>query len=421
MTAQAFKQQILEHQPNENQNTWLAGWHRQASELLNRMNLPDRHVESWKYASLHALYQRDLSNIQRGGVATELGELAALEGLIIRADAEGQFQFSGPHQDGLTATTFSEANDQQQGIISQYLGNIAQQQKHPFTVVNAALMKDGLLIHVPANMQVTNPILIDTSQVDAHWNGRVLIVIEAGAKATVVERQTVVNPVWHNIVTEVNVAENAYFTHYRLSEPSIDSQLISSNHVAQYAHSNYAMHSFNQGSQLHRQDIHLRMLGEGGESLVNGVFSANLKDQTDIRLEVEHIAAHCNSTENFRGLAGGKGRCNFNGRIHIHPHAQKTSAMLSSKNILLSKSAEINAKPELEIYADDVKCAHGATVGQLDKEAVFYLRSRGVNDADAKALLSHGFANELVMAMPHYGIRDYLAPALASLYQVAAS
>ena len=183
-------------------------------------------------------------------------------------------------------------------------------------------------------------------------------------------------------------------------------------------HRDARFHGFTlaQGSRLKRIDYQLNMRGEGAHMELNGVYLPRNKQVIDYHTNVEHCVPNCTSNEVFRGIIGDSAKAVFNGRIHIHPKAQKTLAELSNKNLLTSRTAEINTKPELEIYADDVRCAHGATISQLDETSLYYLQSRGISAADATTMLSFGFINELLNQVPEQAIQDYLRPRLSSLF-----
>ncbi|HCP04706.1 MAG TPA: Fe-S cluster assembly protein SufD, partial [Pseudomonas sp.] len=219
-----------------------------------------------------------------------------------------------------------------------------------------------------------------------------------------------------NSLTEVVVGNNAQVQHYRINLEQEDLLHVGGVHVNLQRDARFHGFTLAQGSRLKRIDYQVNMLGEGAHLELNGVYLPRNRQVIDYHTNVEHCVPHCTSNEVFRGIIGDSAKAVFNGRIHIHPQAQKTLAELSNKNLLTSRTAEINTKPELEIYADDVRCAHGATISQLDETSLYYLQSRGVTKADAITMLSFGFINELLNQVPEQAVQDYLRPRLVSLF-----
>ncbi|MDX1553429.1 MAG: Fe-S cluster assembly protein SufD, partial [Marinobacter sp.] len=213
-------------------------------------------------------------------------------------------------------------------------------------------------------------------------------------------------PVMVNAVTEFMLGDGANVTSVRLVMEGENVQHIGATGVRQAANSRFESHCVGFGGPLRRHDLMVRLEGEGGECKLNGVVVTQGKQHYDNHTSIEHVAAHCNSEETYRNIAADQSHAVFNGRIHIHEDAQKSNANMNNKNLLLSTGAEIDTKPELEIYADDVKCAHGATIGQLDKTSLFYLVSRGIGRREANTLLTMAFINELVEQIPVQAVKD---------------
>jgi Fe-S cluster assembly protein SufD len=246
---------------------------------------------------------------------------------------------------------------------------------------------------------------------------RVLIIAETGCKATVIEHEDV--PFKHtgmvNTVIECFVNDNAQLTHSRIQlDESITS--VCNHRVKQGRNSIYQQQQISLASKLKRNDLTVSLEGEYATTDIRGSFYGRNQQSIDNHTCMEHIAPNCTSNEVFRGLVDNEANAVFNGRIHIHSDAQKTLAELSNKNLLLSDLATINTKPELEIYADDVRCTHGATVGQIDSEALFYLQSRGISKVEAKRLLSLAFIAEVVEKLTEKSVRDFTTERLSSLF-----
>ena len=217
-----------------------------------------------------------------------------------------------------------------------------------------------------------------------------------------------------NAVTEVICAENAVIDHYKVQRESHDAFHIATMQVQLARSSNFTSHSIGLGGRLVRNDANAVLGGEGGECTLNGVYLANGRQLMDNHTAIDHAMPHCNSHEVYKGIIDGHARGVFNGKIFVRPDAQKTDAKQTNQTLLLSPDAQIHTKPQLEIFADDVRCTHGATIGQLSADALFYLRARGINKADARALLTYAFASDIVSRIKVEPIRAQLDHALLS-------
>lgn len=403
---------------------WLSERRITAQEKLENLIFPTRKTEAWKYTDVSPLLSREQS------AETSVNNRAHLDAACIDSYAahrvvvsDGVYQPQHSQLDalpeGVIVSAFSELDSAGQQLVLNWVGEQANSEERIFTVLNEVAMHEGVLVFVPKKTQLDKPVhvVFDTQSGDHEL--RLLVILEEGAEAALVEHHTGAQKAngLTNIVSEYYVGRFAGLQHYRLGLVPKDSHQVHAGYVDQRRYSRYNALSLSLGSALHRHDWQISLSGPGAEANLGGAYMAADGGHVDTQLSVEHLVPHCNSTETFRGLAGDKGRCIFNGRIHIYPDAQKTSAMLDNKNLLMSKSAEINAKPELEIYADDVKCAHGSTMGQLDEKAVFYLRSRGVDEAAARAMLAYGFVNEQVMSIEDDALRGYLEQQLRSFFE----
>jgi Fe-S cluster assembly protein SufD len=248
---------------------------------------------------------------------------------------------------------------------------------------------------------------------------RLLVLAGENSLATVVEHFMTLEgaqPSFTNGLTELKLEAGAKLSHYRLHEESGEALHIGGVHAALARDAQLDSFHLAFGSRLKRLDLVINHRGPGAHCNLNGVYLPRGEEHIDYHTTIEHAVPHCSTDEVFRGIVADSASAVFNGRIHIHPDAQKTRAELSNKNLLTSNEAEVNTKPELEIYADDVQCAHGATVAQLDALSLHYLRTRGVSRAEAEVMLSFGFINELIDAIALEPLRAYLRPLLASRF-----
>jgi Fe-S cluster assembly protein SufD len=412
-------------------NTWLQGIRDAASERLTALQLPTRKTEDWKYLNLDKLLVNDQLDVQTikdldSKSADDTGKLLS-QSFIGSLEAYRLVFVNGVFVSELSdldsnpySVLFSEADAAQQQMIIDHLDTSHNYFHDYFSSINSAQLEDGLLIHIPEHCIVDKPFYIVNLTIGEQSKTnmmRFLIIAETGSKATLIEHEDA--PLKHtamvNTVIECFVGESAHFTHSRLQfDESVTS--ICSHRVKQGRHSTYQQHQISMASKLKRNDLTVALQGEHASTDVRGSFYGRHKQTIDNHTCMEHIAPNCTSNEIFRGLVDNQANAVFNGRIHIHPDAQKTLAELSNKNLLLSNLATIYTKPELEIYADDVRCSHGATVGQINKEALFYLQSRGISIGEAKRLLSLAFIAEIVEQLTENSVREYVTDRLSSLF-----
>lgn len=408
---------------------WLAELNRRGRDQWKVTPFPTRKTESWKYTSLQAL--ADGSYLR--WPAASGAQLSAQPDLIPGLEAcalvfvNGRFQAdmsSDTLPEGVEWALFSEADAEQQAAILGLLGNIADAEKHLFAALNNSWLAEGVYLRVAKNAAVKTPIYIHhiTAAEDESFvvNQRLLVHLESGADATVVEHFSSTDEVQNcftNGVTELQIDANARLTHYHLHLEEEHSLHIGGVHANLERDANLSSFMTSFGAALQRSDVVVNHRGEGAHCELNGIYLPHNKHVVDFHTCIEHAVANCTTREIFRGIVGDYGRAVFNGRIHIHPDAQKTSAELSNKNLLTSRHAEVDTKPELEIYADDVKCAHGATVAQLEEKALYYLQSRGLARHRAEMMLSFGFINELLEQLRHAPLRDYLTPLVERLFE----
>jgi Fe-S cluster assembly protein SufD len=398
------------------------------SESFLQQEIPTRKTEAWKFTSLYNF----TANEEGYGRLAEDYDAKGLDGItaIPELDAQRLVFVNGQYSNELSSheslsnvVRFSQASDAQQAIIADNLGTAIEQEKHIFAALNNAITNDGVLVHVGKNEQLKTNIQIThitTAQAKPFTvPARLLIVLDTGAEATVVEHFASDDDEQNcfvNAVTEAKIGANARLNHYRLQLMQEGSIQMGGVHVDLGRDANYDSFQLGLGAKIVRNDINVNHNVGGSHCELVGVYLPQNKQLIDFHSNIEHKVANCTTNEVFRGIMADKSKAVFNGRIHIHPDAQKTLAQLSNKNLLLSNDATINTKPELEIYADDVRCAHGATIAQLDEQARFYLRSRGISAAEADVMLSFGFINELLENLKLDAVRNLVRPLLAERF-----
>ncbi len=419
-----FQHQAIRLTSLQRPETWLESLRTKAADKWLAQPWPSRKTEHWKYTPLQNLQKTILHAWGREEVPLLD---AKTESHFIPLDAhrivlvDGVFDAVSSTRLPESIVRFSEADERQQAVIQQYLGNIVEGEQHLFATLNNAWLDDGLLIHVPRNRTLDKPVYIVSifTAAAVSSNQRVLIVLEDNAQAEIVEHYFSADSVQEgfvNALTEVHVGDNANLHHYRLNLEEEQAQHIGAVHMNLQRNARVRGFAMALGARLMRIDYQLNHRGQGAELDLQGFYVPRNNQLVDYHTNICHWVPHCTSNEVFRGIVGDSAQAIFNGRIYIHPQAQKTLAELSNKNLLTSNKAEVNTKPELEIYADDVKCAHGATVSQLNTSARYYLQSRGLSRSEADVMLSFGFINELLEQIAQSVVHDYLQPRLASLF-----
>jgi len=286
--------------------------------------------------------------------------------------------------------------------LRSWLGQHADMQRDAFAALNTALLADGAFLYVPRDVSMTRPVhllfIATAPDEPAMTHPRILIVAEAGSRATIVETYVSEGAAASltNTVTEIVARDGANVDHYKVVREGPAAFHVSSLNIHQAKDTNVASHCFSIGGRLVRNNLNAALDGTGCHSTFNGLVVARGEQHVDNHLSIEHLKPNCNSWEYYKTILDEKARGVFTGRIYVAQDAQKTDAKQTSMNLLLSDGAEVTAKPQLEIFANDVKCTHGATIGQIDDDQLFYLRSRGIDPVVARSLLVYAFANETI-------------------------
>ncbi len=418
MAANEFQQHALSVADSQQANAAFAERRAAAAERFAATAWPGRKTEAWKYTSLRSLQELTGASFAEQAKAIELPEsVKAVDSYrLVFVDGVFQADLSGDLPE--FACRFSEANAEQKTFINDKLGTVVVTQtesaRNLFSYLNDAWLHDGVLLHLPRGASLDKPlylVYVSTSEAAnatlAHQ--RLLVWLEDNSQANVIEHYLSDSVASNdddvssltNGITEIHVGQNARLHHTRLNLEDEAHTHVGGVHLALSRDSVAKCFALGEGGRLKRIDYQISHNGSGAELIMHGAYLARNKQLIDYHTCIEHREPHCTSLEVIRGIVGDKAKAVFNGRIHIHQDAQKTLAELHNRNLLTSNGAEVDTKPELEIYADDVKCAHGATVSQLDETALYYLQSRGIEAAEARMLLSYGFVNEVLEQLPY--------------------
>ena len=401
---------------------WLRALRETGARQFRAHGLPTRKNEAWKYTTLVRLDQAGVRLAGAPAPATADGKMPApLAESVLRLDLlDGQLLAqTGDAPRGLTVLPLADAlavgvNGLQPLLESLSIEDRKNPASHGFSALNSATLGAGVVIHAAAGADAGRVALNwATSQAETPllFNARVCVLLEAGAKLELLEhfQSADDNTNTSNIVLQADVEESAAFCHIRFQQESAGAALITRTEVAQHADSEYNYYGFDLGGGLVRHGLSAALLGSGAKAGINGAYLLDGNRHVDNHARVDHRAPGGTSQQYFRGVAGGSGRAVFNTAVVVHPGADGTEALQSNANILLSARAEIDTKPELEIYADEVVASHGATVGQLDEKAVFYLRSRGLNEQDARQMLTMAFCRSVSDRLPDPALGEVIS------------
>ena len=391
---------------------WLSPKRDLALSALAEVRWPTRKTEAWKYTSLRPVEKFSKTAPAAFTSAATLTQIEGFECLDLTFE-NGQFvtDLSGlTLPEGLSIQLASQTDAAKQADILAKFSSI-KPERHVFGLLNDALVQDVLVIEVADNVSIT-PALRLTSILGlaAQAHTRVLVVLGEHAKLTVSEHYQGNEESLNTGFVEYEIGADARLEHYRFALQTGKAVSLGGSHfqLAERADLNSTLVGF--GSDLSRVDVDMVHAGENAFAKMNAFYLLDGKELFDLHATVEHAVPHGTTEENIRIIAADQAKAVFNGRIHIHRDAQKTLAELNNRNLLMSNKAEINTKPELEIYADDVRCAHGATVAEIDKKALYYMQSRGVSRAKAQVMLNFGFINELIDQMPNQVLAEWLRP-----------
>jgi Fe-S cluster assembly protein SufD len=386
-------------------------------ERFNAVGFPTIRQEEWRATNVAAIARAAFPPASEPGkVEAATVEKLSFEGTDRLVFVDGFFapEFSrvGALPPGATLGSLEDGWGARPDVMETHLGQHASIERHPFAALNGAYFRTGAFLHLAPGTVLERPVhlLFLATQGEVANFPRNLIVAEANTEATVIENYVGLGeiPYFTAPVTEVALGDNAHVDHYKVQSESLEAFHVAVQQSHHGRDTQLRSHSITLGGALVRNDLGGVLNDEGSDLTLNGLYLAAGKQHIDNHMRVDHAKPHCTSHELYKGILEGHARTVFNGLIYVHPDAQKTDAKQSNQNLLLSPDAIANSNPQLEIFADDVRCTHGSTVGQLDDEAVFYLRSRGIGQEAARSLLTWAFASELVAGIRVDAVRKEL-------------
>ncbi|MGY0391459.1 Fe-S cluster assembly protein SufD [Bizionia sp. KMM 8389] len=398
----------------------------EAIKVFESNGFPTKKDESWKYTSLKGALKHDYSLFPKQEKALEYQDVKKYfihdidTYKIVFVDGKYSSYLSETTHEGIDVCLMSSALNKPKYrlIIENYFNKIAS--KDSVTSLNTAFAQEGAYIHIPKNKLVAKPIQIihfaTGNEAALMLQPRNLIVVDENSHVQIIERHQSLtdNPVLTNSVTEIYSNKRAIVDYYKIQNDNENASLIDNTFINQKQESFSSVHTFSFGGKLTRNNLNYFQNGERIDSTLKGVTIIGNKQHVDHNTLVHHIEPNCESHQDYKGIFGDNATGVFNGKVLVNKEAQKTNAFQANNNILVSDKASINTKPQLEIFADDVKCSHGCTIGQLDESAMFYMRSRGIPEKEAKALLMFAFSNNVLSSVKIPEIKQRITKIIAN-------
>jgi Fe-S cluster assembly protein SufD len=397
---------------------WLQDLRDRGAARFAALGFPTVREEDWRFTSVAPIASTEFRLAAPGHLrADELNGFLYADAphrlVLVNGRCSPELSRTSGLPPGTRFGSLAAAVVEQGETVARYLGQLADFATRAFAALNTAFLDDGAFVQIPEGAVLDAPLqilFVSTTGPSAMSHPRLLIVAGDGSQSRIVETYVGVGEQTYftNAVTEIFAGENAVLDHYKVQEESVEAYHVASMHVHAARSATFSSHSFALGGRLVRNDVLAILDGEGAECTLNGLYLADGDRLVDNHTTIDHAKAHCPSHEVYKGILGGRARAIFNGKIIVRPDAQKTDAKQTNRALLLTDDAVINTKPQLEIFADDVKCTHGAAIGQLDEDALFYLQARGLTLSEARDLLIHAFAGEILQRVQIEPLRQAL-------------
>jgi len=415
---------------DKNINSEIHNIRSKALQNFEELGFPTKKLEAWKYTSLNSVLKQDYSLFPNKENTVDLADVKKY--FIHDIDTYKIIFIDGKYSSFLSATThdtfdvclMSSALEKAKykPVIENYFNKVAKQDN--MTSLNTAFTNEGAYIHIPRNIEVQKPIQIinfTTGSEDATMlQPRNLIVVEENAHVQIIERHQSLNnnPVLTNSVTEIFADRHSTVDYYKIQNDKETSSLVDNTFIEQKSNSVVSVHTFSFGGNITRNNLNFYQKGEHIDSILKGITIIQGKQHVDHHTLVHHIEPNCESHQDYKGIYDERSTAVFNGKVIVEKEAQKTNAYQQNNNVLISDKATINAKPQLEIFADDVKCSHGCTIGQLDDDALFYMQQRGIPQKEGRALLMFAFANTVLESVKIPEVKSRIAKIIANKLNV---
>jgi Fe-S cluster assembly protein SufD len=398
---------------------WLRQLRESAFARFCEVGFPTTHDEDWRFTNVSAISRTAFelapeARVQARDIAAFRVSNAACQLVFVNGRFSHELSDFGSAVSGISVGSLAEQISRNPAVLEAHLGRYLNLQRDVISALNTAFFDDGAYVHIRRGTVLKNPVCLlfisAANDGPTMSSPRNLIIADAQSQAAVIEDYVSVGEgasAFSNTATELVAGDNAVVSHYMIEREHTQTSNVSTLRLQQGRSANVSSHSVLLGGGLVRNNVHPVLAGEGAECLINGLFIGNGKQHLDNYMLVEHVSPHCASRQFYNGILDDQAHGVFHGRIIVHKDAQKTDAKQTNRNLLLSDDARIDTKPQLEIHADDVKCTHGATIGQIEENALFYLRSRGIDEISARKLLLQAFAGECLERMAEGPARDF--------------
>lgn len=401
-----------------------------AFQNFEELGFPSKKLEAWKYTSLNSVLKEDYSIFPSHENTLELADVRKYfihdidSYKVVFIDGKYSSFLSETTHDGVDVCLMSSAlsKSKYKPVIENYFNQAAKQDN--LTSLNTAFAKEGAYIRIPRNTEVEKPIQVINfttgSEAATMVQPRNLIVVEQNAHVQIIERHQSLteNPVLTNVVTEIFADRHATVDYYKIQNDHTTASLIDNTYIEQQSESTVSVHTFSFGGNITRNNLNFFQKGEHIDSILKGITIIEGKQHVDHHTLVHHIEPNCESHQDYKGIFDERSTGVFNGKVVVEKEAQKTNAYQQNNNVLVSDRSTINAKPQLEIFADDVKCSHGCTIGQLDDQALFYMQQRGIPKKEARGLLMYAFANTVLESVKIPEVKERITKLIANKLNV---
>jgi Fe-S cluster assembly protein SufD len=397
-----------------------------AKEYFKTFSFPNKKMEDWRFTKINPIvnnnfdFVKDKQKIEKNVLRNFLiPNLKANLIVLINGEYSSENSKIISEHKSLFIGNLREALKTQKDIFEKYFAKYADYKADGFTALNTAWALDGAYIYIPADLELKEPVMIlnimDSRKSKVIGQPRNLIIAEKNSKVHIIEEYYSIgeNDAFSNVVTEIYANENSNIQYYKIQNEELNSFHVGTTQVFQEKSSVFDSVTISWGGSVIRNNLNSYLNGENIECNFKGLYYITGKQHVDNHTLADHATPNCHSNEFYKGIIDGEADGVFNGKIMVRKDAQKTNAYQMNKNILLSNNAVINSKPQLEIYADDVKCSHGATTGQIDKEQLFYLKTRGIGEKEGRRLLLYAFANEIIEDIQIEELKNYLEKKLS--------
>ena len=423
--ASAFDAHSARLAQDERESSWVKHLRTDAIESFERQGFPTTTEEEWKYTNLVAIArtrfetafddERSRASIKQSDIEPFVyDEARASRMVFINGIFHQELSALEALPEGVVAMNLADAlrNGEYENLARETLARSASYDEHALTALNTAFLSEGAFILIPKGVRVEAPVhllfLSDPDRSPRVSFPRVLVRAERGSEATLIESYSALGDgrYWTNAVVEIKLEDGARLEHYKVQRESLEAFHTATTSVELGSASSFNTTTISLGAEIARHDINVSLNARGAECWVDGLYVTTTGQHTDTHSLIDHRQPHCTSRQLYKGILDGKSRAVFNGKVFVREGALQTDAQQTNRNLLLSGEARVDTKPQLEIFADDVKCAHGATVGQLEEEELFYLISRGLRPELAQNLLTYGFAEEVINKIRVGSIKD---------------